>query len=56
MFDKGVNINVLDKKGFSFLYVVCYNGYNDIVCFLFENNVDKNLIDENGISFFWVVC
>lgn len=36
--------------------IVCFEGYDSIVEFLFECGVDKNLCMENGVSLFYVVC
>lgn len=52
----GVDINLCKNDGSSFFYIVCCNGYNSIVRYLFVNGVYIDLCNDNGISFFWIVC
>lgn len=42
--------------GISFLYVVCKEGYIDIVNILFRNKVDVNFGSECGYRFILIVC
>lgn len=51
-----VDVNLCMDNGVSFLYVVCYGGYGNIVDILLSNCVDINLCIEKGVSFFYIVC
>lgn len=52
----GVGVNFCLKNEESFEYVICRNGYDSILEFLFKNRLDINLIRKNGEIFFYVVC
>lgn len=49
-----VKINLCEKEVVSFFFLVCRNGYENIVFILIEKGVDVNKCE--GISFFYIVC
>lgn len=51
----GVDINVLDEKGWIFLYVFLENGYIFVIKVLIEYNVIVNLKDKEGKIFLYLV-
>lgn len=56
LLSNGVDINLLDENENFFFYVVCGNGYFNIVKLLLENNVKVNLFIKDGFCFLLIVC
>jgi uncharacterized protein len=50
LIDKGVDLNVRNKKGKTPLILAAWNGYIEISKLLIENNADLNVQDENGVT------
>lgn len=52
-----MKINLYDKYGLSFLYIVIEFGYVSIVEILFNNkDININLRSRDGVSFLYIVC
>lgn len=56
LFNMDVDINLCEKYGFGFFYIVSWEGYINIVNLLLINNVDINVCVKFKCSFFYVVC
>lgn len=57
MLKKKVKVNLCDKYGISFFYIVCEEGYDSFVkCLFVREDIDIILCNNIGESYFFIVC
>lgn len=51
-----MEVNLCDKFGYSFFFVVCEYGYIDVVKFLLNYDIDVNMCSVEGLIFLYIFC
>ena len=52
----GLNVNAVDKEGYSSLHYACLKGYKDIVKLLLEKGADVGVISNRNVTPFQLAC